>query len=66
MKERDLYPNEMYKKYCKELGGYVNVLYEENKQLLYDVDVNKEGKTFWLFERTNELTKHIDEFYGMK
>lgn len=28
MKERDLYPNEMYKKYCKELGGYVNVLYE--------------------------------------
>ena len=30
------------------------------------VDVNKEGKTFWLFERTNELTKHIDEFYNMK
>ena len=30
------------------------------------VDVNKEGKTFWLFERTNELTKHIDGFYGMK
>ena len=29
--ERDLYPNEIYKKYCKELGGYVNVLYEENK-----------------------------------
>ena len=26
------------------------------------VDVNKEGKTFWLFERTDELTKHIDEF----
>ena len=30
------------------------------------VDINKEGKTFWLFERTNELTKHIDEFYNMK
>ena len=30
------------------------------------VDVNKEGKTYWLFERTNELTKHIDEFYNMK
>ena len=30
------------------------------------VDVNKEGKTFWLFERTNELTKYIDEFYNMK
>ena len=30
------------------------------------VDVNKEGKTFWLFERTNELTRHIDEFYDMK
>ena len=30
------------------------------------VDVNKEGKTFWLFERTNELTRHIDEFYNMK
>ena len=30
------------------------------------VDVNKEGKTFWLFERTNELTQHIDEFYNMK
>lgn len=30
------------------------------------VDVNKEGKTFWLFERTNELTKHIDEFYNIK
>ena len=30
------------------------------------VDVNKEGKTFWLFESTNELTKHIDEFYNMK
>lgn len=30
------------------------------------VDVNKEGKTFWLFERTDELTKHIDEFYNMK
>ena len=30
------------------------------------VDVNKEGKTFWLFERTNELTKHIDEFYNTK
>ena len=30
------------------------------------VDVNKEGKTFWLFERTNELTKHIDKFYNMK
>ena len=30
------------------------------------VDVNKEGKTFWLFERTNELTKHIDDFYNMK
>ena len=30
------------------------------------VDVNKEGKTFWLFEKTDELTKHIDEFYNMK
>ena len=30
------------------------------------VDVNKEGKTFWLFERTDELTKHIDDFYNMK
>ena len=30
------------------------------------VDVNKECKTFWLFERTDELTKHIDEFYNMK
>ena len=30
------------------------------------VDVNKEGKTFWLFERTDELTRHIDEFYNMK
>ena len=30
------------------------------------VDVNKEGKTFWLFERTDELTKHIDEFYNVK
>ena len=30
------------------------------------VDVNKEGKTFWLFERTDKLTKHIDEFYNMK
>ena len=30
------------------------------------VDINKEGKTFWLFERTDELTKHIDEFYNMK
>ena len=30
------------------------------------VDVNKEGETFWLFERTNELTRHIDEFYNMK
>ena len=30
------------------------------------VDVNKEGKTFWLFERRNELTRHIDEFYNMK
>ena len=30
------------------------------------VDVNKEGKTFWLFERTDKLPKHIDEFYNMK
>ena len=30
------------------------------------VDVNKEGKTFWLFERTDELTRHIDEFYNIK
>ena len=30
------------------------------------VDVNKEGKAFWLFERTDELTRHIDEFYGVK
>ena len=30
------------------------------------VDINKEGKTFWLFERTDELTRHIDEFYNMK
>ena len=29
------------------------------------VDVNKEGKTFWLFERTNELTKGIEIVGGM-
>ena len=29
------------------------------------VAVHNEGKTFWLSERTNELTKHIDAFYGM-
>ena len=47
MKERDLYPNEMYKKYCKELGGYVNVLYEENKLLLDEVELD-EGNKFRL------------------
>ena len=52
MKERDLYPNEMYKKYCKELGGYVNVLYEENKQLLYDVDVITSDKLRLLYLST--------------
>lgn len=28
------------------------------------VDVNKEGKTFWLFERTEKLTEDINNFYN--
>ena len=59
--ERDLYPNEMYKKYCKELGGYVNVLYEENKLLLNDVELD-EGNKFRLLYLSTYLG--YEEKYG--
>ena len=59
--ERDLYPNEMYKKYCKELGGYVNVLYEENKLLLNDVELD-EGNKFRLLYLSRYLG--YEEKYG--
>ena len=61
MKERDLYPNEMYKKYCKELGGYVNVLYEENKLLLDEVELD-EGNKFRLLYLSTYLG--YEEKYG--